>query len=115
MEFRFDKLVKMIQRDMFSTVMLMRILLHYCSTDRSQLAELLKEVAPDELERVYDVLTMFPVTEVGWSVLPSGRATYVTPDMSREDEADVERRQFQEDRSDVEHLRELIRPTVCDK
>ena len=75
----------------------------------------MEAVAPEELERVYDVLSMYPVTELGWSILPTERSTYLQSELSRADEADVERRQFQEDRKDVEHFRELIRPTVCDK
>lgn len=111
MDIDLDKLIKMVRRDMFSTVMLMKVLLEHCSTDRSELARLMEAVSADELERVYDVLSMYPVTELGWSILPPSRSPYLQSGMSREEEADVEGRQFQEDRKHVELLRESIRPT----
>lgn len=109
MEFRYDRLQSMIQRRMFSAVMLTRILLHFCSTDRTRLRELMDLVAREDLERVFDVLTIYPWTERGWAMLPANRMQFITDDMSMAEEADVDRRQFQDDRRDVEHLRELIR------
>jgi hypothetical protein len=110
-----NKLLQMIERRRFSTVMLTTILRHYCCDDRTTLARLMEAVGPDELERVYDVLTMYPQPDFGWTILPDKRSFYFRPDLTRAEEADLERRQFKEDREAVEHLRQLIRPTVCDK
>lgn len=105
-----EKLIRMIELRRLSAVMLTRVLLEYCETDRDTLTRLLAAVVPEELERVYDVLTMYPTTELGWSILPDERAKFFKPELSRAEEADLEGRQFKEDRNDVEYLRQLIRP-----
>ncbi len=105
-----DKLIRIIERGMLSPVSLADLLLTYATEDRSALQRLMAVTKPEDLGHVYEILFLYPQTEIGWSILPAGRAPFLNPEHSRKEAFDVDRRQYQEDRPHVEYLRDLIRP-----
>jgi len=81
--------------------------------------ELAARLPTSDLESVSEALQFYPRTELGWSVLPVGRAEYMKALESRMETEDVrgeisdlQKAQFQEDRPHVEHLRETIKSVL---
>ena len=105
-----DKLEILIKLDRLSPVVLTYTLLKYARNDRSGLEKLIMAANGQALESVFDVLTTYPQTDVGWHILPMSRTPFLRSDFERHELADVEQRQFQEDRPHVEYLRSRIRP-----
>lgn len=104
-----DKLMTMIKRGILSSLQLTHLLMDYCAKNRAELEKLISVATPADLRRVHDILTTYPWTDVGWSILPASHESFLDSHLSLNERADVERRQYQEDRACVEYLRELIR------
>lgn len=105
-----DRIALLIKHDRLTPVMLTYVLLEYARDDRSALEKLIMATSDQNLEWVYDVLTTYPQTDVGWEILPASRTPFLRPDLERHELADVEQRQYQDDRPHVEYLRNRIRP-----
>ncbi|MGE3409738.1 MAG: hypothetical protein AB7I37_23170 [Pirellulales bacterium] len=105
-----DKLAKLIAHDRLSNVLLTNSLLRFAKADRDGLEVLLSAMRPEQLNWVYDTLQMYPTTDLGWTILPKSREPFLHPGLSIEVAADVDSRQYEEDRLHVEFLRRKIRP-----
>jgi hypothetical protein len=108
MELDTGRLVMMIERNMLAPSLITFVLREYSSKDRANLATIIAALSYDQLTQVFDILTLYPATDAGWAVLPHCRADVLRPDFSREEESDIDKRQFGEDRSEIESLRETI-------
>ena len=104
-----ETLVKMVAREVLPPATLMFSLLWYARNDRLGFDILLAAIKSEDLFWVADVLATYPQTEIGWTILPVSRKPYQRPDLDRYESEDVDRRQYQEDRTHVEFLRERIR------
>lgn len=78
-----SRLIEMVRREMLSTMMLTHTLLQFATHNRSEVGSLVSVVTPRELECVYDMLQMYPFTEVGWSILPDSRKAFLKPGLNR--------------------------------
>lgn len=104
------RIVDMLKQEMISPAAMTHLLLEYAREDRSSLDDLIGVLKTDSIIAVYDITSMYPQTDVGWNILPLSREPLLRPDLGSRELADVNHRQYQEDRPHVEYLRTRLEP-----
>jgi hypothetical protein len=106
-----DSYAKIIKRQVLTDLGLTRLFVSLARKDRAALEVLLPAATPEDLDWVYDTLTIYPKTDFGWGVLPTTRKQFERPDLTFAEAAELEHGFYQEDRPHVEYLRRRIKPS----
>jgi hypothetical protein len=104
-----DKVIKLIANDLLSLLQLTKWLVEYAATNRTQLARILSTLKPNTVQQVWECLMeVYPISEFGWSVLPLTRNAFSSCNIGSQDQADLGKMLYQEDRPHVEYLRDVL-------
>src|SRR4051794_6586509 len=66
-----DKAKTFFKRELVSPTVVMRLLLYYTATDPEEIHALMGSLSTAYLTRVLDILSLYPFTNLGWSLLPA--------------------------------------------
>lgn len=107
-DLEYNQMLGFVKRGALSPVYLLNVLLHYARTESHHLDELISTMSREARDHVRDVLTMYPRTIAGWSVLPYSPDSLVTQGMTEDEVADIEDRMYRRDKEHIEMLRSRL-------